>query len=111
MVLVAPSDCPIETPVSPWYIEADFYQRRDVLEAENYSLTQQIKQLENVLDKEKKFHRKFVEDVIQSEELRNLDFEKERKELLADKKRLAAENRQLKIDNIIQLTTNNMQHI
>lgn len=85
--------------------EADLYQRIDVLEAENYSLTQQIKQLENGLDKETKFHRKFVEDVIQSEELRNLDFEKQRRELLEHNKRLVAENRQLTIDKTFYKTS------
>lgn len=85
--------------------EANLYQRIDVLEAEKHSLTQQIKQLENGLDKEKKFHRKFVEDVIQSEEMRNLDFEKQRKELLEDKKRLLAENRQLTNDKSFYKTS------
>lgn len=85
--------------------ETSFYQRIDVLEAEKHSLLHQIKQLENGLDKEKKFHRKFVEDVIQSEELRNLDFEKQRKELLEENKRLLAVNRQLTIDKTFYKTS------
>lgn len=85
--------------------EADFYQRIDVLEAEKHSLTQQIRQLENALEKEKKFHRKFVEDVIQTEEVRNLDFEKERRELLEDKKKLVAEIRQLAKDKSFYKTS------
>lgn len=78
--------------------EDDFYHRIDVLEAEKDSLTQQTKQLENALDKEKKFHRKFVEEVIQSEEMRNVDFEKQRKELLENNKRLVSEKRQVSND-------------
>lgn len=85
--------------------EADLYQRIDTLEAEKHSLAQQVKQLENALDKEKKFHRKFVEDVIQSEETRNLDFEKQRKELLEDNKRLASEKRQLANDKSFYKTS------
>lgn len=85
--------------------EIEIYQRIDVLEAEKHSLTQQIKQLENAFDKEKKFHRKFAEDVIHSEEVRNLDFEKERKELLEDNKRLVAENRQLTKDKCFYKTS------
>lgn len=44
----------------------------DGLEAEKHHLIQQVKQLENALDKERKFHRKFVDDVVQSEEVRIL---------------------------------------
>lgn len=81
-------------------IDEEIYQRVDGLEAEKHCLLQQIKQLESALDKEKKFHRKFVEDVLQSEEIRNQDFEKEKKELVKDKKRLTAENRQLTKDKL-----------
>ncbi len=85
--------------------EADFYQRIDALEADKHSLTQQIKQLENSLDKEKKFHRKFVDDVIQSEEMRNLDFEKQRREFLENIKQLVAANRQLTNDKAFYKTS------
>lgn len=79
-------------------IDMDFDEKINYLEGENYNLSQQIKQLESALDKQKKYHRKFVEDVIQSEEIRNKDFDKERKELVDDRKRLITENRVLAKD-------------
>lgn len=85
--------------------EADLYQQIDLLEAERHSLADQIKQLERALDKEKKFHRKFAEDVIQSEESRNLDFEKQRKELLEQNKKLVAVNRELTKENSFYKTS------
>lgn len=80
--------------------EDELTQHVSCLEAENRCLHQQVKQLENALEKEKKFHRKFAEDVIQSEEIRQKDFAKERKDLIEDKKRLLAENRALAKDKL-----------
>lgn len=74
--------------------------RIDYLEAEKHYLNQRIKELENAVEKQKKFHRKFVEDVVESEEIRIQDFDKERKELVEDRKRLVTENRQLAKDKL-----------
>lgn len=68
------------------------------LEAENNTLTEQLNMLEKKLEKEKKFHRKFVDEVSASESVRNEDFQKEKRAYIEQNKSLNRENRQLKKD-------------
>ncbi len=69
--------------------------RVTVVEAENDRLNQQIAMLEKALDKQKKLHRKFAEDVVESERIRNQDFRCEKQSLKAINASLDKENRQL----------------
>lgn len=78
--------------------EDELHQRIESLEAENGCLTQQINQLENALQKQKKFHRKFAEDVTEAEEMRIKDFTDEVKGLREENKRVMTENRVLATD-------------
>ncbi len=67
-------------------------------EIERGNLFQKVKALEKVLDRQKQFHRKFADDVIVSESIRNEDFAKEKRDLVEQNKELRKENRQLKKD-------------
>lgn len=79
----------------------------DNWEVEKQLLETKVKDLEKALDKSKKLHRKFVEDVIDSEELRNQDFDRLKKELVAVNKRQATEIRELTKDtNFYEATCN-----
>lgn len=68
------------------------------LEAENNCLMERVNQLEKTLDKERKFHRKFSDDIAASEAVRHADFRKEKRDMVEQNKSLAKENRQLKKD-------------
>lgn len=74
-------------------------------EVERQLLKQQIKELESALNKSKKFHQKFVDDVVQSEEIRIREFDRDKKELVAVNKRQKAEIRQLTKDKLFYETT------
>lgn len=67
-------------------LECDNMQMSDSLrnlEAENSILTQQVNTLEKVLEKEKKFHRKFADEVIANEVVRLENFRKEKHKLVS----------------------------
>lgn len=49
------------------------------IEAEKDNLVQNIVALEKSLEKQKEFHRKFADDVIVSESIRNEDFAKKKR--------------------------------
>lgn len=68
------------------------------LESEVLCLKQQVSDLEKALDKQKKFHRKFVEEVDATERLRIQDFKEEKSALNNRIKSLVNEKRQLGID-------------
>lgn len=68
------------------------------LEAANVSLAEKVSGLEKKLEREKKVHRKFSEDVIDSERVRAADFKKEKQELVEEIKSLRQHNRQLITD-------------
>lgn len=74
-------------------------------EVEKHLLKQQIKELENALDKSKKLHRKFADDVIESEDIRNRDYDRAKRELIAVNKRQIAEIRELTKDKCFYETT------
>lgn len=83
---------------------ASFFQG---IEAENTSLTElvsnlqtevsrlnaQVSDLEKALDKQKKFHRKYAEDVETAENNRIADFKLEKRSFVEEKKTLINENR------------------
>lgn len=73
----------------------ELYKRIESLEIEKSLLSQQVKDVENALCKQKIFHRKFVADVTEAEEMRIKDFNNETKELHEENKRLKAEIRDL----------------
>lgn len=78
-------------------------------EVERHLLETKIKDLENALDKSKKNHQKFVDDVIESEDLRNQEFDRVKRELTAINKRQLAEIRQLTKDKkFYEATCNEM---
>lgn len=68
------------------------------IENENLHLSQQVNDLEKALEKQKKFHRKFAEDVIATEKIRTQDFNEEKRSLSERNKLLTQENRQLNKD-------------
>ncbi len=68
------------------------------LEAEKNKFAQQVTLLEKCLLKEKAFHRKFAETVIESERLGIEDFKKQKRSLTDENKSLLQKNRQLTID-------------
>lgn len=68
------------------------------LEAENDHLMEQVNVLEKALEKEKKFHRKYADEVTVTEAVRNEDFRKEKRTLVEENKSLVKQNRQLKKD-------------
>lgn len=77
----------------------------DNWEVERHLLKQQIKELQSALNKTKKFHQKFVDEVIQTEEIRIQEFDREKKELVAVNKRQNAEIRELTKDKLFYETT------
>lgn len=78
--------------------QSDNMDTDDNWEVEKHLLKTTIQELESALDKSKKFHRKFVDDVIESEEIRNQDFDRMKKELIAVNKRQVNEIRALTKD-------------
>lgn len=69
-----------------------------IIEAENHRLIEQCSILEKALEKQKKFHRKFAEDVVATESIRIEDFKKTKRSLIEDNKSLTIANRQLTKD-------------
>lgn len=65
------------------------------IEAENHRLCEEKSALLKELEKQKTFHRKFSDDVIESERVRNEDFKSEKRSLIEENKALIKENRQL----------------
>lgn len=68
------------------------------LETENHILAGRLNMLEKKMEKEKKFHRKFADEVSASESLRSEDFRKEKQAIVEENKSFIRENRQLKKD-------------
>lgn len=68
------------------------------LEAENQHLQDKIISLKKALEKEKKNHRKFADDVTETEKIRNADFKKEKREYVEENKSLRQRNKQLAKD-------------
>lgn len=68
------------------------------VELENLKLFEQVTGLEKALDKQKKLHRNFVDDVVETERIRLGDFNKERQEFIKENKSLVGQNRQLTKD-------------
>lgn len=79
------------------YYESEDEQVTD-FEIERGNLFQKVEALEKQLDRQKQFHRKFADDVIVSESIRNEDFAKEKRDLVEQNKELRKENRQFKKD-------------
>ncbi len=78
-------------------------------ETEKYLLESKIKDLQNAMDKSKKLHQKFVDDAIESEEIRNREFYRTKRELKAINKQQIAEIRELtKAKNFYELTCNEL---
>lgn len=81
----------------------------DDWETEKHLLEVKIKELENALEKSKKFHRKFVDDVVESEEIRNQEFDRAKREFTENNKKQLAEIRELKKDkNFYEALSNNL---
>lgn len=72
--------------------------RYNEMEAENQRLGQEVDKLKKALEKQKNFHRKFADDVVESERIRNDDFKSQKKSLTESNKHLVQENRQLTKD-------------
>lgn len=68
------------------------------LESEIFRISQENTDLKKALEKQKKFHRKYAEDVVATEKIRIQDFNEEKSSLNEQNKNLCKENRQLKID-------------
>lgn len=68
------------------------------IENENLHLNQQVINLEKALEKQKRFHRKFAEEVVVSEKIRAQDFNEEKRSLTELNKQLTQNNRQLTTD-------------
>lgn len=68
------------------------------LKAENQNLLDKIADIEKSYEKHKKFHRKFVDDVVETERIRIDDFKKEKRSLIDENKSLVGLNRQLAKD-------------
>lgn len=68
------------------------------LRLENQILVEKVTQLEKALTKAKDNHRKFVSDVVESEEMRNREFDNEKKNLKEENKRLIEQYRQVSKD-------------
>lgn len=66
------------------------------LQAERDKFRDQVVILEKALDKQKNFHRKFADDVIESERVRNEHFRSEKRSLTEENKSHLRENRDLK---------------
>lgn len=67
-------------------------------EAEIFLLTEENSKLEKALDKQKKLHRKYAEDLVVSENIRVQDFKEEKRALVEQNKLLLKETRQLTKD-------------
>lgn len=65
------------------------------LETENHHLQEKVTLLEKALDREKKFHRKYADEVGATEAIRIEDFRKEKRSLIEENKALTVKNRQL----------------
>lgn len=74
------------------------HEQVNSLDSEVFCLKQQVSELEKALEKQKKFHRKFAEEVDATERLRTQDFKEERSVLNNRIKLLVNEKRQLSID-------------
>lgn len=92
----------------------EIYQSEDIdidvgesWETEKYLLETKIKDLQNALEKSKKFHKKFVDDAIESEEIRNRGFERMKIELKAINKQQIAQIRELTKDKSFYESTCN----
>lgn len=68
------------------------------IEAEKERLSQENSTLEKALEKQKRLHRKFSDDVVESERIRNDDFRSEKRSLIDGNQVLVKENRQLSKD-------------
>lgn len=68
------------------------------MDTENIHLKDQVSQLKKCLDKEKKFHRKFADEVELTESTRINDFKNEKRLLVEENQSLLKENRQLAKD-------------
>lgn len=68
------------------------------LEGEVFRITQQCGQLEAALAKQKKFHRKYAEDVVTTEDNRIADFKEEKRSLVEQIQSLTKVKRQLDKD-------------
>lgn len=68
------------------------------LEGEVFRITQQCGQLEAALAKQKKFHRKYAEDMVTTEDNRTADFKEEKRSLVEQIQSLTKVNRQLDKD-------------
>jgi len=82
-------------------VENENTQLRDLLkdkEDENQRLFEKISFLEKALDKEKKFHRKFADEVAATEAIRIADFKKEKKSYVEEVKALRKRTAQLTKD-------------
>lgn len=73
-------------------------ERLTIFEAENQRLSVENEALIKNLEKQKVLYRKFSDDVIETERIRNESFKSEKRSLLNEKKSLLDENRQLKKD-------------
>lgn len=76
--------------------ESDTMDLDQVNEEVNWEVER--KELESALNKAKKFHQKFVDDVIQTEEIRNQEFYIKKRDLIAVNKRQNAQIRELSKD-------------
>lgn len=79
-------------------IEYDNNQLHDSLkekEDETHILLEKIRMLENAIEKEKKFHRKYADEVTATETIRIADFKKEKQTYKEEIKTLTKTNRQL----------------
>lgn len=79
-------------------MECENNQMHDSLrekEAENRYLLEKISLLEKALEKEKKFHRKYAEEVVDTEAIRIADFKKETQSYIVENKTLKKINSQL----------------
>lgn len=68
------------------------------LQTENEFLVEKVNMLEKKLDQEKRFHRKFADEVCVTESTRLEDFRKEKRLIVEANKSLTTENRRLKKD-------------
>lgn len=102
----------IKTKINSFFNQEEIFESESMdvdnnWELEKHLLETKIKDLENALVKSKKFHQKFVDDVIESEETRNQEFDRVKRELTAINKQHIAEIRVLTKDkNFYEATCN-----
>lgn len=68
------------------------------MEADNQNLNERIILLEKALEKEKKFHRRYADEVAATETIRIQDFKREKQSIVEENKALTRINRQLNKD-------------